>query len=183
MKCYNCGEKYTEHTGSLELPSKILSSFTVTNVTYYKCQKCNEIILTDSAWDIADKEENRIISQIVSSLPFNKFINASKAAEILGMTRQAIHKHRRIRRGFIYSSSHDGKIYYHIDSVNLFKNTKDGRFPLKGKIEKREKKYVVITLKPTHKQTHSYEYGGIEPSVEWEKSNNIFQGHLYEKEN
>ena len=148
MKCYNCGNAFTSFSGGLELPSDILGNFTINNINYFKCANCGEIFLSDEAWAIADKIEDQLIIDFVSNLPFNKFIGSSKAASILGMSRQALHKHRRIRRGFIYSITLEGKRYYHIDSVNLFKKSGDGRFPLIKKPHKKEKEYIVVTIPP-----------------------------------
>jgi len=66
MKCYACGNSYVEHTGSLELPSKILGDFTIDNVSYFKCAHCGEIMLPDATWQIADQEENRRIENLLS---------------------------------------------------------------------------------------------------------------------
>jgi hypothetical protein len=148
MKCYNCGNTFTSFTGGLELPSSILGNFTINNVNYLKCGNCGEIFLSDEAWCLADKVENQLITDFISNLPFNKFIGASKAASILGKSRQALHKHRRIRRGFIYSITLEGKKYYHIDSVKLFKKSGDGRFSLITKLPRRKKEYIVVTIPP-----------------------------------
>ena len=130
MKCYNCGDEFVLFTGSLELPSNVLGSYTIDNAKYFKCVNCGEIFLSDESWCSADKKESQLITEFIGNLAFNKFIGASKAASILGMSRQAFHKHKRIKRGFIYSITLERHKYYHIESVKLFKNTGDGRFQL-----------------------------------------------------
>jgi hypothetical protein len=186
MKCYACGSEYIEKTGSLELPSKILGYFNIDNISYFKCEQCEEIMLPDSAWQIADREENRQINEFLSELPIKQFVGASKVAAILGMTRQAIHKHQRIRRGFIYSIIHEGKILYHNESVALFKDSGDGRFPLKKQIQKTEKEYVFITIPYSSKRTSFHDFGGIDRNLGWSKSQNTLPtiiGHTYGKKN
>lgn len=172
MKCYACGNNYVEYTGTLELPSKILGDFTVENVVYFKCSHCEDIMLPDAAWRVADQEERRRIENFLSNLPLNKFIGASKAASILKMSRQALHKHRRIRRGFIYSVVHEGKILYHNDSVKLFKETGDGRFQLKKEISKKEKVYIVVTIPYHSERSRFQDYGGEENITAWNPKQN-----------
>ena len=57
-------------------------------------------------------------------------MSAAAAADLLGVSRQALHKHRRIRKGFIYQTELSGKTVYLRESVELFKKTGDGRFSL-----------------------------------------------------
>jgi hypothetical protein len=182
MKCYTCGNQFVEHTGSLELPSKILGDFTINNVLYFKCAQCEEIILPDETWRRADQEESRQIEKLLSDLPVKNFIGASKAATILEMSRQALHKHRRIRRGFIYSILHEGKILYHAESVKLFKETGDGRFPLKREVTKKEKEYVVVTIPYYSEGNRFQDYGGREKITGWNPTKNTLPtltGHVY----
>ncbi|WP_045211265.1 hypothetical protein [Desulfonatronovibrio magnus] len=130
MKCHLCGEKLISQTGTLQLPSKILSDITLNNVLFFKCEHCEEVVLPSETWKIADNEEKKQIEDCLKNLPVKDFIGASKASSILEISRQALHKHRRIRRGFIYSILHEDKILYHEKSVRLYKQKGDGRFPL-----------------------------------------------------
>ena len=182
MKCYACGGNYIEHTGSLELPSKILGDFTIDNVPYLKCDHCEEIMLPDNTWQTADQEENRLIKDFLTNLPLKKYISASSAASILEMSRQALHKHRRIRRGFIYTILHEGKIYYHNDSVLLFKETGDGRFPLKKQVPQREKEYIVVTIPYSSEGNRFLGFGGEKKITGWNPRQNTLPtltGHSY----
>ena len=183
MKCYACGNDFIEHTGSLELPSKILGSFTVNNVSYFKCTHCQEIMLPDHAWRVADQEENIQIEKFLSNLPVKNFIGASNAANILEMSRQALHKHRRIRRGFIYSVLHEGKILYHAESVKMFKETGDGRFPLKKEVTKKEKEYVIVTIPIYSDRNRFHDYGDRKERSGWTTPStntlSTLTGHVY----
>ncbi len=77
-------------------------------------------------------------------MPLEDFTFASKAAKILNISRQALHKHRRIRRGFIYSIVFCGKKLYHKKSILLFKEQGDGRFPLTDEVPNNNVKYIII---------------------------------------
>uniref|UniRef100_UPI0040578E26 hypothetical protein n=1 Tax=Candidatus Electrothrix sp. TaxID=2170559 RepID=UPI0040578E26 len=144
MKCYNCGGIFIEYTGNLELPSSSLGSFILNNVNYTKCYECQEIILPDDTWERADKKENDLINDFLFNLPVKDYIGASVTASILNISRQGLHKHRRIRRGFIYSIVHEGKRLYNKKSVELYKKTGDGRFLLSSMISKQSVEYIVV---------------------------------------
>jgi hypothetical protein len=58
------------------------------------------------------------------------FVTPKEAADILDITRQALHKHHRIQKGFIYSIVIGGRKLFNRVSVQLFKETGDGRFNL-----------------------------------------------------
>ena len=183
MKCYNCGNEFSSLNGSLELPSNVLGSYSIDNVNYFKCLQCQEIFLSDEAWNLADEKENKLIADFVSNLAFKKFIGASKAASILEMSRQALHKHRRIRRGFIYSIILERKRYYHIESVKLFKETGDGRFPLRRKVQKKEKKYIFVTIPYSLKQNRFQDFGGRKEIIGWSSAFSAqptLSGHSYD---
>jgi len=182
MKCYNCGHEFVSYTGSLELPSKILGSYTVNNVCYLKCSHCGELFLTDTAWQLADEKENQLITDFIGDLAINDFIGASKTASILGISRQALHKHRRIRRGFIYSITLEGKKYYHRESVNLFRKTGNGRFPLMKSVPQKAVKYILVTTPPQPAQNRFSEYGGQNEIISWssgQSSQPKLSGHSY----
>lgn len=178
MRCYNCGNTLLEKRGSLQLPSDILNNYVVDNINYFSCPSCNEIILTDETWRRADETESRLIQQYVEKMPINGFVSASKAASILEMSRQALHKHRRISRGFVYSVNLDGKTFYNLKSLNLFKKIGDGRFPLVKKTPSVKKEYVLITI-PAPKKGRFTEQDGKESLGKWEKSPHKTFGQVY----
>ena len=146
MKCYDCGGSLANCTGSLDLPSVALGSFTLTNVAYLKCYQCGEVILPDDTWEMADQKENDLINDFLMNLPVKDYIGASAVASILNISRQGLHKHRRIRRGFIYSIVHEGKRLYNKKSVEMYKETNDGRFLLSGTISQDKTEYVLVPV-------------------------------------
>ncbi len=130
MKCYNCGHEYFAHNGALAICDEYIGVFIVHNLSYMKCGQCGDKLYTPEAAKQIENSRNAALSAAILSRPIKSFISSSEAASILGISRQALHKHRRIRRGFIFQTRFDGKIVYLKESVLRFKQTGDGRFPL-----------------------------------------------------
>ncbi len=63
-------------------------------------------------------------------MPISAFLSSAETATILGISRQALHKHRRISRGFIFKTSFGGNQVYLKKSVKRFLEKADGRFKL-----------------------------------------------------
>ncbi|MDU9049749.1 MAG: hypothetical protein Q3M30_12950 [Candidatus Electrothrix sp. Rat3] len=146
MKCYNCGGSFVDLTGTVDLPSVALGSFKLNNVSHSKCFQCGEVLLPDDTWELADQKENDLINDFLMNLPVKEYIGASAVASILNMSRQGLHKHRRIRRGFIYSIMHEGKRLYSKRSVEMYKETNDGRFLLSETISQEKTEYVFVPV-------------------------------------
>jgi hypothetical protein len=75
-------------------------------------------------------ERNKRIHEILSQFPISDFANAAETASVLSISRQALHKNRRINRGFIYQTKFCGLTVYLKQSVQQYKKAGDGRFPL-----------------------------------------------------
>ena len=130
MKCHKCGKTISKVTGNLHFEDAKIGSFEVYNVEYYKCDGCGRLFFPEETLITIETKEAEQKKQLLSQLPISDFIGAKEAAAILDISRQALHKHRRIRRGFIYSIKFEGRAVYNKKSVELFKETGDGRFPL-----------------------------------------------------
>lgn len=143
MRCYECGGTYKKHTGSLNLHNKFIGNYEIFNVEYYKCDNCGDLLFPKETTIKIEKKEQERRDSLIKQLPLEEFIFASEAAKILNISRQALHKHRRIRRGFIYSILFGGKKLYHKKSILLFKERGDGRFPL-TEVPSNNVKYVFI---------------------------------------
>ena len=61
---------------------------------------------------------------------FHSIIAGQMAADILGMTRQSFNRNKRIKRGFIMYHKMGDFSYYLRKSVEMYKKTSDGRYPL-----------------------------------------------------
>jgi hypothetical protein len=130
MKCYKCGGSYEAKQGLLPISDEYVGVFSVEGVHYYECSRCNELLFPLETSKAIENRRNEIKDELIRRQPIDDFISAAEAAALLGITRQALHKHRRIRRGFIYQTEVSGNRVYLKQSVMYFKVSGDGRFPL-----------------------------------------------------
>jgi len=130
VRCLKCGGEYQRCHGTLGLRDKFVGEYEVHDVDYLKCEKCERYLFPEKTAREIERKREQIKKQLIGRLPVAEFIPASDAAKILGISRQALHKHRRIRRGFIYSIKIGGRTLYYLDSVLKFRESGDGRFPL-----------------------------------------------------
>lgn len=130
MRCYQCGETYIAKHESLEFTDKHIGPFTVEAAEYFECDKCGDYLFSPETSKRIETARRLVLEEKLQSLPISAFITAAEVATILGFSRQALHKHRRIRRGFIFQTQFFDKTVYLRKSVDLFKETGDGRFQL-----------------------------------------------------
>lgn len=130
MKCYECGGQYREIHGDLVIDDEYVGTFLVTAVHYRKCGSCGQVLYPLDTAEAIEKRRSERRDELLQGRPISAFLTASETATTLGISRQALHKHRRIRRGFIYQTAFCGGVVYLEESVNLFKRTGDGRFRL-----------------------------------------------------
>ncbi|MBC8198973.1 MAG: hypothetical protein H8E80_02845 [Desulfobacteraceae bacterium] len=153
MKCYTCGNIYSEHEGTLELHNKSIGSYNIYLAKYYKCSGCGALLFPKETAKKIESKEEEIRNNLIRKLPIGEFITATEAFDILEISKQAFHKHRRIKNGFIYSAILGGKRLYNKKSVQLFKETKDGRFNLSEPVDKEVVKYIQTILVPIREST------------------------------
>lgn len=130
MNCDECGGNYIKKTDTLEVTDPYVGKIIIRGVPYYQCDKCGDILYTPDMAQAIEFERNSRINELINQYSISSFVSASEAASLLGISRQALHKHRRIRQGFIYKTNFYGLTVYLRESVNKFKETGDGRFPL-----------------------------------------------------
>ena len=130
MNCLECGGDYIEKSGTYELVDPYVGRIIIKGVTYYQCDNCEDILYTESMAQAIESERNKRIHEILSLFPISDFVGATETASILGISRQALHKNRRINHGFIYQTKFCGFTVYLRQSVQQYKKTGDGRFPL-----------------------------------------------------
>lgn len=136
MKCQKCTEgQYKKVIDDYEADYLYIGKFIVRNLELLKCDNCGDILLPIEAARKIDAEKERILCEFLQSLPLRSFIPAKEAATSLGVSRQALHKHKKIARGLIYQTTFGGKRVYLRKSVELFKKKGDGRFPLTDLIQ------------------------------------------------
>jgi hypothetical protein len=130
MRCHECGGTYRTRKGTLRLPDDVVKLLVVPDVEYLECDECGELMFPfETAKKIGDTRD-REISEFLRSRPSDDFISATGAAAMLGISRQALQKHRRISRGFVYQRREGRIAMYLKDSGRQFKETGDGRIPL-----------------------------------------------------
>ena len=130
MRCYNCGGEYKGHIGNLTLYDNRIGHYTVRNISYEKCEKCNRLLYPSSTVNVIEDVRDKIFDKLIRKESIGNFISSSDAAKILNMSSQALSKNRRISRGFIYWIKIGKAKLYHKKSVNLYKRNGDGRFKL-----------------------------------------------------
>jgi hypothetical protein len=130
MKCYECGGKYQEKSGQLHLVDECVGRYTVDSVKYYRCSGCGEYMFPPRTASAIERERKKVLDGLVQAQPLSAFLTAAETADLLGISRQALHKHRRIRRGFIYQAKFGDKTVYLKESARRFMEKGDGRFPL-----------------------------------------------------
>jgi hypothetical protein len=130
MYCNECGGNYKEILDRLEVNDPYVGAIVIQGVSYFKCDSCDDVLYTEEMARAIEAERNRLMQEILNRFPVSDFVNASETASILGISRQALHKHRRINHGFIYQTTFGGNKIFLTKSVLQFKTTGDGRFPL-----------------------------------------------------
>jgi hypothetical protein len=130
MNCLECGGTYTEKSGIYVLIDPYVGKIIIKGVPYYQCDKCKDILYSEAMAQAIESERNKRIHELLSQFPISDFISASDTASILGISRQALHKNRRINHGFIYQTKIGGLTVYLRQSVLKYKRTGDGRSPL-----------------------------------------------------
>ena len=131
MECEECGGRVREVTGRLEFEDPYVGRIVLGTALFLKCGNCGQVLYPIETLRQIETERKDLIHQAVSNFPERDFVTSSEAAEFLGVTRQALNKNRRIRRGFVYrlAKSDDCTLFLK-QSLEQYKKTGDGRFPL-----------------------------------------------------
>ncbi|MCK4548380.1 MAG: helix-turn-helix domain-containing protein [Candidatus Eisenbacteria sp.] len=130
MRCNECGGTYVPMRKPLQITDRYTGPLTVEGIEYLKCDRCGDYLFSPEAAKRIGEARAHALDTILQSQPLSAFVPAPIAADMLGISRQALHKHRRIRRGFIFQAGFGDKTVYLRESVLRFKAAGDGRFPL-----------------------------------------------------
>jgi hypothetical protein len=147
MNCYQCGGVYETKSDSLEIFDFYVGKIEVRGIPYYQCRNCHDILYTEEMSHAIETERNRRIHELLNQLPLADFVSSAEVASMLGISRQALHKHRRIKHGFIYQTKFAAITVYLKQSVLRFKRTGDGRFPLQPRRYGYSTEYVKGTVR------------------------------------
>jgi len=130
MDCLECGATYTERTGTYSLVDPYVGEIILDGLSYYQCDKCGDVLYSAAMAQEIDSQRNKRIHELIHRFPIGDFITAAETASMLGISRQALHKNRRINHGFIYQIECGPTTHYLKQSVQQYKKFGDGRFPL-----------------------------------------------------
>ncbi|MBT8360007.1 MAG: hypothetical protein HKP41_17045 [Desulfobacterales bacterium] len=110
--------------------SKVIGEVLIPLIEFYECRGCHETTLSPEAsheliTHVREQERNAI-----ASLSSDDLITAGQAAAILGVSKQAFSKNPKIKKGYVYFTQIGTKKAYFRKSVELFRESGDGRFPI-----------------------------------------------------
>ncbi|MFC1873161.1 helix-turn-helix domain-containing protein [Chloroflexota bacterium] len=130
MDCLECGGTYLKSTGSYVHNDPYVGILSFRGIEFHQCDKCNDILLSEEMAQAIESKRSKRIQEILVGLPISNFLNVKETATILGISRQALHRNKRINHGFIFRTKFYGKTIYLKESVQLYRETNDGRFSL-----------------------------------------------------
>ena len=130
MNCSHCNAETTRKTEDFFCESKIIGDVLVPMVEVEKCLSCGALTLSAEAEREVSLYLKMLESDAIMSLPADNLISAGQAAGILGVTKQAFSKNPKIKKGFVYFTYVGTKKVYFRSSVELFRTSGDGRFPI-----------------------------------------------------
>ncbi|MDR2213353.1 MAG: hypothetical protein LBE21_06990 [Pseudomonadales bacterium] len=165
MKCQDCGQTLRKAEGDYLAETKELGSVRVPKIRWLQCPLCKGRYLPAGEITKVNNYIKVTVAQYLAACPISQFVSATKAGEILGVTKQAFSKNQRIKHGFIYAYPMDGKQYYLKESVQKFKETGDGRVPLSLAVHepvasmKRSMKISRLALNPAEPSVHALAAG------------------------
>ncbi len=130
MNCPNCGGKIHRKRQDIQLFDENIGAYCVENVEYEECSTCGaRFFPPETASQISEIRDLKL-NELVSRRPISEFVTSAEAAGILGISRQALNKNRRVRRGFIFGTNLGKMRVFLRESVEQFRISGDGRFPL-----------------------------------------------------
>ena len=149
-KCYECGSRLSMGF-EYSWENKFLGEFSIlcNEGEFYSCACGNELISLSLLRRIEQEEQKRVEQLLLNSVDCdfekykNELISCNELGRVLGISRQAISKNRRIKT-LIYKVVINNETFYWRESAVLFKKYGDGRFDLR----KHQKVHVIKIIKP-----------------------------------
>jgi hypothetical protein len=143
MQCEKCGGSYVESFAPFTIDDSIVGKVSVHRMKYFRCDQCDNILLSIEMSKAIGNAINERKQELINSMPIRNFITAKETSELLGITRQALHKNHRVNNGFIHQTKLGANVVYVKQSVIQYRNTGDGRYPLS---EHKEKYYQFFEI-------------------------------------
>jgi len=125
-----CGSDYLQKHGTLTEHDEYVGEWQVHDVDWLECPACGDVALRGDAAQKSAEARRRKLESLIADYPMKSFVLETEAAELLGVSKQAVNQNRRIQRGFVYCLRRAGRNFYLKESLLQFKETGDGRFPL-----------------------------------------------------
>ena len=145
MRPCECGGVYEKMQGPLEIDDRYVGLLKLESADFYECPDCKDRVYPLDTARAIENARAKITEEILQAQPLHAFLSAADTAALLGITRQALHKNKRIRHGFIYRTSLGGLVVYLKKSVDLYREKGDGRFLLSDLINARSNEPVPTT--------------------------------------
>lgn len=130
MQCLVCGGSYVESSERYIYKDPVVGDISVDGLKFYRCDKCGDVLFTPEILDVIEKQVKERKEQLIGSLPIRDFVTTTETAKLLGVSRQALNKNQRIKKGFIHQTTFGENVAYVRKSVIQFRRTGDGRYPL-----------------------------------------------------
>ena len=133
MKCCDCGKEMLKRRGYSEKDDDV--GLIKTDGEYWECPECGCQLVPGETLQVVDdirKERTDRLLWAYAETPdeFSRlFIRVKEVAEILGISRQAVEKSVFLK-DLVYNVTVSGVRYWLKKSVELYKETGNGRFPL-----------------------------------------------------
>lgn len=131
-KCHECGRRTLERIedGALTQDDRFVGPVTLTGVTYFRCSACDYTLYTPATMDALLAESRRKLDAWLCDQAVKQFYTSEETATRLGISKQALSKNQRIKRGYIYRIRKGKQLLYLKRSVEQYAQTGDGRFKI-----------------------------------------------------
>ena len=130
MKCYECGTNLIVHENeTLRCHEKGIGEFNLADASWDECPQCNERFLHGDTVLAMEAKSDSVVSQKLGDIPLDHFVFMKDVGAILGISLTAVQKSKRIIK-LVYQKIHCDKRMYLKESVEAFRDSKDGRIDL-----------------------------------------------------
>ena len=133
MKCCDCGKEMLKRNGYSEMDENV--GVIKTDGEYWECPECGcQLVSGETLQKVDDLRKERTDKLLWacadSPSEFSRlFIRVKEVAEIMGISRQAVEKSVFLK-DLVYNITVAGVRYWLKESVERYKETGNGRFPL-----------------------------------------------------
>jgi hypothetical protein len=128
MKQCICGQPLQEQLGDYDMKSLLVDTVQVPRIRSEACLACGNRYIDFEQAKIVSQWVDRAEVAAVALIPASEFVLRAEALKILGMTAPEFRQNQRIRNGFVIWRTPGRQRHYLRKSLELFRDTKDGRF-------------------------------------------------------